>query len=491
MDESEIQGASIGCPHCPTRQQCACPDGPEKCPDNPSCPCDKSVCPCAKPASGPDRPPWLRPPGCLVWIILGLLVVVVIVIIVVRGGDDQESVTTPESATTLEEGAEADTVPPDESTAPSVSDAVAPVETEPAPPDTEAPPATDPPPPATEAPVTTEAPPPPTTIPGPPPDAVDLAETTKVTEEDVAVFDEVGAQLFTASDCQSVTAGMREVHQSGASPLIDPSLDINMVCVSRTTQTGEIDMLVGDFVVVGMVTDGPSDVATEIAHQPGLGIDRSAVPNADAQADGEGLLRHPGDTVAFGTGEDGWTEANFFSLPEFGGSDLFGYSYFRTGSTVSVFAVPADALAFDTVFNVQMFGRQTATGATATETDPAASTFVFGGPAACDGPCQPAAGRFEVQVNWADLPDPVFGAEGDPGSFWFVTPSDLAAIIRMFDGCSTDGFNSFWVFAAATTDVVVDITVTDTQSGEFKTYDNPLGTAFPAIVDTQAFATCP
>jgi len=35
------------------------------------------------------------------------------------------------------------------------------------------------------------------------------------------------------------------------------------------------------------------------------------------------------------------------------------------------------------------------------------------------------------------------------------------------------------------------VTVTDTQSGAVRAYDNPLGRSAPALVDTAAFATCP
>jgi hypothetical protein len=39
--------------------------------------------------------------------------------------------------------------------------------------------------------------------------------------------------------------------------------------------------------------------------------------------------------------------------------------------------------------------------------------------------------------------------------------------------------------------VSVTITVIDTKSGTVKNYVNPQGTAFAAVQDTNAFATCP
>ena len=61
--------------------------------------------------------------------------------------------------------------------------------------------------------------------------------------------------------------------------------------------------------------------------------------------------------------------------------------------------------------------------------------------------------------------------------------------MKVLDGCMP--FNSFWVFTAATTDVEINLTVTDTVSGQSQVYTNPLGRAAPAVLDTGAFATCP
>ena len=51
--------------------------------------------------------------------------------------------------------------------------------------------------------------------------------------------------------------------------------------------------------------------------------------------------------------------------------------------------------------------------------------------------------------------------------------------------------DAFWLFACAQTNVEYTLTVTDTETGEIRTYDNALGQASPAIQDTSAFATCP
>ncbi len=102
--------------------------------------------------------------------------------------------------------------------------------------------------------------------------------------------------------------------------------------------------------------------------------------------------------------------------------------------------------------------------------------------------------RFQVEVEWRDF----FGQAGtgvgieltdDTGTFWFFSPANVELVIKVLDGCF-DPFNTFWVFAGGLTDVEVDVTVTDTLTGEVRTYGNTLGTAFTPIQDLAAFATC-
>jgi hypothetical protein len=62
-------------------------------------------------------------------------------------------------------------------------------------------------------------------------------------------------------------------------------------------------------------------------------------------------------------------------------------------------------------------------------------------------------------------------------------------VVKALDGCSFNGRH--WIFAGGLTDVAVTLTVTDTRSGEVKTYRNPLGTPFAPIQDTGAFPSCP
>ena len=103
-------------------------------------------------------------------------------------------------------------------------------------------------------------------------------------------------------------------------------------------------------------------------------------------------------------------------------------------------------------------------------------------------------GRFQVKADWQ-----VGGTTGPGvrypigedywGVFWFFTPMNGEVLVKVLDGCAFNGH--FWVFAAAATDVEYTLTVTDTTTGDEQTYGNELGMASPAVVDTDAFATCP
>jgi hypothetical protein len=104
-------------------------------------------------------------------------------------------------------------------------------------------------------------------------------------------------------------------------------------------------------------------------------------------------------------------------------------------------------------------------------------------------------GRFQVEVAWTDFegvsgPGQVvnFGSD-DSGLFWFFREENWEMLVKVLDGCAFDG--SYWVFAAATTNVGYTLTVTDTVSDETVEYANPVGTLAPAITDTGVFAGCP
>ncbi len=98
--------------------------------------------------------------------------------------------------------------------------------------------------------------------------------------------------------------------------------------------------------------------------------------------------------------------------------------------------------------------------------------------------------RFRAEVAWKV---PSTGAEGigtpipltdDTGSFWFFTPANYELAVKVLDGRALNGH--FWVFYGSLTDVEFDLTVTDTATGQVRTYHNPAGT-MASRADTLAF----
>ena len=104
-------------------------------------------------------------------------------------------------------------------------------------------------------------------------------------------------------------------------------------------------------------------------------------------------------------------------------------------------------------------------------------------------------GRFAVTAQWTDFqgntgPGNVvpFGSP-DSGLMWFFNPDNWEMLVKVLNGCTVN--NHYWVLAALTTNVQYTIQVTDTQTGETRSYSNALGNPAPAITDTSAFASCP
>ena len=78
----------------------------------------------------------------------------------------------------------------------------------------------------------------------------------------------------------------------------------------------------------------------------------------------------------------------------------------------------------------------------------------------------------------------------DSGYFWFFNADNPEIFVKVRNACVPE-FNRYWVFSSGLTNVEVTLTVTDTQSGEVRTYESPLREPYPPILDTDAFATCP
>ncbi len=57
--------------------------------------------------------------------------------------------------------------------------------------------------------------------------------------------------------------------------------------------------------------------------------------------------------------------------------------------------------------------------------------------------------------------------------FWFFAPDNLELAVKVLDGRGLNGH--FWVFWGALSDVVYDLELTDTLTGETRVIHNPAG----------------
>ena len=104
--------------------------------------------------------------------------------------------------------------------------------------------------------------------------------------------------------------------------------------------------------------------------------------------------------------------------------------------------------------------------------------------------------RYKVTAEWWTVDGKSGSAQaaaprtGDSGLFWFFDPDNWEILIKVLDGCSSNGH--IWVFGASTTDLGYTIAVQDTLTGRERRYGNEAGRPAPAITDVTAFAeSCP
>lgn len=98
-------------------------------------------------------------------------------------------------------------------------------------------------------------------------------------------------------------------------------------------------------------------------------------------------------------------------------------------------------------------------------------------------------GRFRVEATYLTGSGQAGQAQtvkltDETGYLWFFSSTNVEAVVKVLNAC---GLNSrYWVFAGGLTNVQVVLTVTDTETGNVKTYTNPQGKAFQPIQDTAA-----
>lgn len=105
-------------------------------------------------------------------------------------------------------------------------------------------------------------------------------------------------------------------------------------------------------------------------------------------------------------------------------------------------------------------------------------------------------GRYIVEVDWENHHDESrptgegrfrrLGGSESTGFFWFFNPDSIDLIVKIIDGSVLN--DHVWVFYGALTDVIYDLEVTDTLTGQSKTYRNLAG-SICGNGDTTAFST--
>jgi plastocyanin len=116
-------------------------------------------------------------------------------------------------------------------------------------------------------------------------------------------------------------------------------------------------------------------------------------------------------------------------------------------------------------------------------------------------PCVPGdstlclnGGRFKVEVGWKVASQGTTGSgravplTGDTGEFWFFSANNIELVIKIVDGTAFNG--KFWVFYGALSNVEYKIEVTDTVTGNEKTFVNAAGN-LASVADTSGFDTIP
>ena len=109
----------------------------------------------------------------------------------------------------------------------------------------------------------------------------------------------------------------------------------------------------------------------------------------------------------------------------------------------------------------------------------------------------PGDGRFEIQVRFQTTQGGGRAGDGQAislatlgvsrgGLFWFFGPGNPELLVKLIDACTLS--QTFWFFAAATTNVGFTATVRDTRNAITRTYVNPDLTPAQPVQDTAAFA---
>lgn len=120
-------------------------------------------------------------------------------------------------------------------------------------------------------------------------------------------------------------------------------------------------------------------------------------------------------------------------------------------------------------------------------------TALYSKTSPADSTLQLRDGRFLLTVDWQDFDGGSGSGRGvqltnETGYFWFFDPDNIELTIKVLDGRPLNG--AFWVFYGSLTNVQFELRVTDTLTGESRTWTNESGN-FASVGDTAAFPDAP
>ena len=76
----------------------------------------------------------------------------------------------------------------------------------------------------------------------------------------------------------------------------------------------------------------------------------------------------------------------------------------------------------------------------------------------------------------------------ESGGFWFFSPDNLEVVLKLLDGCGTNG--NYWIYSAGLTNLEVTVGVIDTWSGQTWVFDNDQATPFPPVGEISSLPVC-